>query len=133
MPSSCLGRYRIVIGRYRYFIDSAGSSGMQCLLRVCPILSVPVTMTIEQDVPVVTPEDGFESTGVIVPQSKTYTSTNDGSVNFKDFAAFARAMSIVSGDLGFDPACDFFPDGGDGVIDFDDLRVWASDWLGGVE
>ncbi|MBN2269586.1 MAG: hypothetical protein JXN61_03175 [Sedimentisphaerales bacterium] len=58
---------------------------------------------------------------------------NDGGVNFEDFVAFARAFSTVSGGPGWDSACDLFPDGGDGVINFQDLRVLASDWLGGVE
>jgi len=58
---------------------------------------------------------------------------SDGNVNFRDFAAFAPAFSTVSGGPGWDSACDLFPAGGDGVIDFDDLRVLASDWLGGVE
>ena len=58
---------------------------------------------------------------------------SDGNIDFEDFAAFARAFSTVSGGPGWDPACDLFPEGGDGVISLQDLRVLASDWLGGVE
>lgn len=55
----------------------------------------------------------------------------DGFVDFLDWAAFANAWQSTSEPLSanWNLKCDIAPEGGDGVVDEDDLNAFVSQWL----
>ncbi len=53
----------------------------------------------------------------------------DGRVDFRDWAAFARAYPANSNDGNWNPKCDIMPEGGNGIIDADDLEAFMGQWL----
>jgi hypothetical protein len=50
-------------------------------------------------------------------------------VNFLDFSTFSISWKSSSWEPNYNELCDFFPDGGDGVIDYLDLVILARNWL----
>lgn len=53
----------------------------------------------------------------------------NGMVDMKDWSVIAAKWQTNSEQPGYDLLCDIAPEGGDGVINGDDLAVIASDWL----
>ena len=51
-------------------------------------------------------------------------------VNLADVSALSETWRLSDGDAGFDQSCDLWPvDGGDGVIDANDLNVFVGQWM----
>ena len=56
--------------------------------------------------------------------------TGNGLANFQDLAAFAGAWKSTTGSAKWDARCDVSPEGGDGVVNIDDIMVLFDRWLG---
>ncbi|UCF44004.1 MAG: hypothetical protein JSV99_03530 [Planctomycetota bacterium] len=54
---------------------------------------------------------------------------NDGIVNFLDYAAFAAAWQTTPASSNWNPDCDIAPEGGNNIVDIDDLVVFLQQWL----
>jgi hypothetical protein len=59
------------------------------------------------------------------------TDGGDGVTNFLDWAAFAKAWQCTAEPLSpnWDEQCDIAPEGGDGIIDSNDMMVLINEWM----
>jgi hypothetical protein len=55
--------------------------------------------------------------------------TGDGSVDYKDLAAFVQCWLALPASANWNPDCDMAPTGGDQIVDFADFAVIGSNWL----
>jgi hypothetical protein len=55
--------------------------------------------------------------------------TPDRTVDFLDWAVFAKAWQSTESSPNWDPSCDIAPGGGDGKVDWYDLAVFVEQWL----
>ena len=53
----------------------------------------------------------------------------DGVITFLDWAVFANAWQSDPASSNWDPRCDLFPEGGDSLIDIEDVAVFLELWL----
>ena len=141
--------YPAARGTFEY--DILGESGTMDLSTMAPGASdLPglvwqdwTTITLQMDVDIerlLDITDTIQGTvrihGTIIATAEVFWAPadlySDGIVNFKDFAVFAAAWPSTLGDANYNPDCDIF-DPNAGIINAQDLQLFAENWLAGIE